>query len=128
AEPALAAFKQISQLLMVNAQQAQDGRVQVMSVDLVFHSAETEFIRRADGFAADDATAGHPGGKSVGIVVTAIAALHHRSASEFANPYHQGAFQHSALFQIAQKGGYRLVSPVGIVLMVLGAFSVPVPV
>src|SRR5437870_968462 len=43
-EPALPAFKQVSQLLVIQAQQTEHGCMQIMDMDFVFNRAEAKVI------------------------------------------------------------------------------------
>ena len=113
---------------MIQTQQRQHRRVQVMDVNAVVNGAEAQLVGGADCLAAVNAAAGQPGRKAVGVVVASLVALHHWRAAKFAGPQHQRALQHSALFQIGQQGRDRLVGLVGVGSVVAGAVAVPVPI
>src|SRR4051812_29926403 len=72
-EPELAPLEQVSQLQVVNAQQVQDGGLQVVDVNAAFGHIKAEVVRTAVDVAALDATAGHPHGKDAAVVVAAVA-------------------------------------------------------
>src|SRR5215468_10927327 len=86
----VAAVVQECQVNVVEAEQVQDGGVQVVDVDGVFRGVQAEFVGRADDLATLDAAAGQQGGEAVGVVVAAVGALGHRRAAELAAPDHQG--------------------------------------
>ena len=73
---------------VVEAEQLQQRRVQIVNVDAVFDRVEAEFVRLAQRQARLDAAAGHPVGEGVGMVVAAVvaAAFHHRRSAELAAP------------------------------------------
>jgi hypothetical protein len=54
-EPLLAALEEIGQLAVVQAEQLQDGRVQVVDVDAVLRGTQAELVGGADDLAAPDA-------------------------------------------------------------------------
>src|SRR5262249_45062713 len=86
----VAALETIGQLGVIEAQQVQERRVQVVNVDTVLDGVEAELVAFAEGKAGLGAAAGQPHREGVGMVVAAIAAaLHHRCAAELAAPDHQ---------------------------------------
>ena len=60
------------ELFVIKTEQIQNGRVEVVDVDFVFHRGKTEFIRGAMDVAAFCAAPGDPGGEAVVVVVAAI--------------------------------------------------------
>src|SRR5213593_782271 len=68
-ESEIAAIVAIGELFVIEAEQVQDGGVQVMNMDLVFHRAIAEFIGGPEGLAAPDATAGQPNAKRPAVMV-----------------------------------------------------------
>src|SRR2546425_8083181 len=90
-EPLLPALEEEGQLLVVHAQQFEDGGVEIVNVDPIFDRAETKFVGGADDFAAPNAASGQPGGEAVGIVVAPgglvrITAVGDRCPAKFAAP------------------------------------------
>ena len=83
----------VHEVEVVNAQQMQDGGVQIMHVETVLHGPQAEFVRFADHLAAFHAAAGHPHGEAGGIMVATIALLAHGCAAEFTPPDHQRIIQ-----------------------------------
>src|SRR5579884_4364314 len=84
----VAALEAVGQLRVIEAQQMQEGRVQVVDVDLVLDHVEAEVVGLAQRQARPEAAAGHPNGEGVGVVVPPVvaAALHHRRPAELASP------------------------------------------
>ena len=68
----IAAGIAIGQALVVQAEQVEDGGVQVVIVHLVFDRGEAELIGPAVGDAALDAAAGQPDGIPLGVVVAPV--------------------------------------------------------
>ena len=103
------------QLLMIDAQKMQDGRLKVMDMDLVVHGVEADVVRRSMGDAGFDSASSHPCGERVGVVVTAPAfavlhiALEEGGAAEFTTPDDKGLIEHAALFEITDETSARLV-------------------
>src|SRR5262249_8882571 len=84
------------QLLMVQAQQMQDGRMPVGNANLVLDGSETQLVGRSIGRAGLDARAGHPGAEGVLVMVAAGFALvlvggqlSDRQPAELAAPHDQ---------------------------------------
>ena len=75
---------------MVEAQAVEHGGVDVVYGLLVLFGGEAEFIGGAYDLTAFDASAGHPDGEAVGVVVSAVHALGDRETAEFAVPDDQG--------------------------------------
>src|SRR5947209_3928844 len=84
-EAEVASLEAISQPLVVDAEEAEDGRVQVVDVDRVLHRRVAELVGGAVADPAFDPAAGHPDGEAFDVVVPARA-LRHRSPAELAAP------------------------------------------
>jgi hypothetical protein len=86
-QPEIPALDLIGQLGVIEAQQMQQGRMQIMDVDLIFHHIEAKFVGLADARTRLDATARHPHRERLRVMVAAVgAALHHRRPAELAAP------------------------------------------
>ena len=81
----------------------------------VLHHVEAQLVGGAVGHAAADAAAGHPEAVGLRVVIASLAAaqgrvgLHHRGASEFASPDHQGVVEQAALLQVEHQRGAGLI-------------------
>lgn len=74
-----------AQLLMIEAEQVQRGRMQVVAVAGILGSFESQVIARAITRTAFDAAAGQPRGEGAGIVVASLLSpLHERLTAELA--------------------------------------------
>jgi hypothetical protein len=93
-QPEVAPAIAIGQLRVIEAEQVQYGRMQIVHVRLVFDRLKAEIVRGAVGYPAFNAPAGQPDRKTVGIVIAAVlhihtrAGLHRGSAPEFAAEYY----------------------------------------
>src|SRR4051812_49371277 len=74
-EPEVAAAVAVGELLVVDAHQMQDRRVQVVHVDLVGDGGDAELVGGAVDVAPLDAAAGEPHGEARAVVVAALRAL-----------------------------------------------------
>ena len=90
---------------MVDAEQAEDGGLEIVDGDGVLDDAVAEIVGGAVGEAGADAAAGQEGGEAAGVMVAAVIggrelALLLIGAAELAAPDHQRVIQHAALFQV----------------------------
>src|SRR6185295_490177 len=65
----IATLKSVSQLRVIQAEQMQNRRVQIVDVDFVFDRVKTEFVRLPVGDARFDSAAGEPDGVAVRMMV-----------------------------------------------------------
>ena len=99
---------------MVDAQQMQDGRVQIMDRADAFHRMVPVLVRGSVDGAGLDSAAGQPEAEAERIVVPAVRALDERSAAEFARKDHQRFVEQAPALEILQQAGHRLVDGVGV--------------
>lgn len=99
----IASTVRVRQPLMVKTEQVQDGRVQIVNVDLVGDGRKAERIGRTMDGATFDTAAGQPHRKAIGIVVASISVLRRRRATKFAAPNNECFVEQAALFQISQQ-------------------------
>jgi hypothetical protein len=71
-EPEIAACVAVGEFLVVEAEELQDCRVQVVDVDGFFHGLESELVGRSVDVAALHAAAGHPEREAVVVVVASV--------------------------------------------------------
>ncbi len=118
----------VRELCVIEAEQVEDGRVEVVDVDAVGHGVETQFVGFTQSHPRLDPTAGQPHGKGIGVVVSAvITALHHRRAAKLATPDDQGILKHSALFQVLNQGRAGLIGVLAILLQAVDEVAMLVP-
>src|SRR5687767_14890924 len=80
-EAEVAAGVAVGEFLVVEAEEVENGRVQVVDMDGILGGFETELVGGAVDGAAFDAAAGEPNGKAVGIVIAAFGLI--AAAAEF---------------------------------------------
>ena len=74
-EPARCAVVVIGEPFVVEAEQVEDRRVEVVNVDDVFDGLVAEFVGGAEAEPVLDAGAGEPGGEALGVMVAARRSL-----------------------------------------------------
>ena len=94
---------------MVQAEQMQNCRVQVVDVDFVLRGVITVVVGRAVARARFNAGSGQPHRIAIRVMVAAVAAFGHGRAPEFAAPDDQRVFEQPARFEIRKQSGDRLV-------------------
>jgi hypothetical protein len=99
----------IGELLVVEAQLVEHGRVKVVDVHLVLYRLEPKVIGSSMNVSAFDTTSRHPSREPVMIVVSSVdlagigsllGHLDHRSSPKFPSPKDQGFVEHASLFEI----------------------------
>ena len=105
----------VGQAFVVDAEEVQVRRLEVVDVDGVFGWVVGEVVGLAVGEAALHAATGHPDGEDVGVMVAAErflvvdVPLAERSAAELAAPDDQRVVEQSALLEVFDQRGARLV-------------------
>src|SRR5689334_21916939 len=101
-EPAVDAVMAINETFVVDAQEMQHGRVDVVAVRwlLAIQRLIRPLVALAIGDAAGNAVAGKPVGEHKGIVVTSLRALVRGHAAEFGDPEDEGVVKHAALLKV----------------------------
>ena len=90
---------------MIQPQQVQNGRLQIVDVDSVLGRVIANLIGLAHGHTAFDSAPGQPHGVSVNVVVAAqhVARFALRGPAKLAPPDHESVFQQAPLFEIADQ-------------------------
>ena len=96
-QPEVAAGVFVGQRLVIESQQMEDRRVQIVEVHAVFHRGNAVLVGRAIGRATLHASAGHPEGESGGVVVAPVRLLDVRRAAELATPNNQRLLEQTSL-------------------------------
>src|SRR5262249_58829212 len=115
------------QAFVVDAQEVEHRRVQVVDLDLVLDGVVAVVVGLAVDRAALDAPAGQPDGEAVRVVVAPVLALGHRGAAELAAPDDQSLVQQPAPLQVPEQAGDRPVDGPGVVLVAGLEVAVLVP-
>ena len=90
---------------MVQAEQVQQCRVEVVQMHRVVHRFPAQLIRLPDHLSAAHPGAREADGEDFRPVVAPGVAVDLRRASELAHGYHQSAVEHSPLMQVFEQGG-----------------------
>ena len=112
---------------MFEAEEVQDGGVEIVNADGLFLGFVAELVGGADDLAAADFGSGHPDGHGTGVVVTAKASLGDGHAAEFAVPDDEGIVEHAAGFEIGEQPGDGGVGGGGVAGVVCADVFVGVP-
>ena len=71
---------------MVYSHQVENGRVEIVHVDLLVDRMPAEIVRRSIGLTALDSAARQPHGKAEGVVLAAVLSFGGRGAAELPAP------------------------------------------
>jgi hypothetical protein len=100
----------VGQPPVIQAKQMQDRGVEIVDMNFVFDGGEAKLVGSAVDRSAFDAAAGKPHREAIRIVITSVAVLGRRRATELAAPNHERFFQETALLQICQQLGDRPIN------------------
>ena len=95
-EAEVATGEAVGELFVVDAHEMEDGGPHVVDGGWVLGGVVTEVVGGAIDVPAFDASASHPDGEAVGVVVTTITALSKGGATEFAGPDDEGGVEEAA--------------------------------
>ena len=119
----------VSEALVVESEQVQDGGVEVMDGDHVLDGFVSELIGGPVAKAFFDTGSSHPAGKPGRVVVASLRTLlERRHATKFGAPDHQCVFQQAALTQVDEQAGRRLVEDRPVHAVLTGNVLVAIPV
>src|SRR5439155_18159067 len=127
--PEVTTLKTIREFRVVEAEQMENGRVQVMHVHLVRGCVETEIIGLTNRNPRFHAAASQPGREAIRMMIATIiaAALDHRGATKLAAPNYQRRVEQSALLQVLDKRGAGLIGIFAILFQVVYQIPMLVP-
>src|SRR6266511_3236989 len=126
-EPLIPAQMWIGQLTLVEAELAEDGRVEVAEVDGSLDGAQANGVGGAQHLAAFDSSARQPHAEAEIVVVAALAGFRLGRTAKFTAPQHQRAVEQSASLQILQEPRDGLVGFRGFAEMILFDVIMRVP-
>src|SRR5579872_6590372 len=118
---------------MIDAEQVQKRRLQVMNMYRLFDDSPSNLVGFADHLAPFDATAGAPQAESKGMMIAPADRLEtgtvfaQRRAAEFRGPHDQRRVEQAALFEIVQHGGDRLIGHQAVVPELFVEIAVVIP-
>lgn len=90
-EAEMASVVEVGEALVIDAEQVEEGGMEVVDAGAVADGFVADFIRFAMGCSAFDASPGHPGEEPVGIMVASAVALRDGHSPEFPAPDDEGA-------------------------------------
>src|SRR5207244_2777245 len=85
----VAAGVAVGELLVVQAEQVQDGGVQIVHVNLIFDGVIAVVIRSAILHTGLNPAAGHPHGEAMGVMIAPVVTLGNGGTAELAAPQYQ---------------------------------------
>lgn len=94
---------------MFDAQGVENGGMKIMNVSAIFNGTKAQFIGGPYGLPTFGSAAGHPHGKSVGIVVASVSFFTHGCSAKFAAPNNECVLKHAALLQIGEESRDGLI-------------------
>lgn len=86
------------EFFVVQAEQVENGGVEIVHVEFVFDGFISPFISGAVGIAGTNAAAGQPNGESLRVVVASIVVLGEGSAAEFTAPPNKSVLEQTSHF------------------------------
>lgn len=105
----------VGETFVVEAEEMEDGGVEVVDADGVLFGFGAEVVGGTVAVAFFNSGSGEEAGEGVGVVVAAGAvALEERHAAEFGGPDDEGVVEHAALFEVGDEGGGGLVHDLGL--------------
>src|SRR5579864_6812161 len=110
----VSALEAICQARVIEAQTVEQGGVEIVNRNGVFHDVVADVICASHGYAWFNAAARGPHRKGAWMMVASqkfrsAARFVHRSAPELAAPNYQGRVEQSALLQVFHQSGSRLI-------------------
>ncbi len=90
---------------MIQAQQVQHRRVQIVQMDFILHGVVAVIVGRAVAESRLHAAAGHPHRIAMRVVVAAVVTLRRRRATKFTSPQDQRLVEQAPGLQVAQQAG-----------------------
>ena len=113
---------------MVEAEQVQDGCLQIVKVNAVLGGVVAVVVRTAVGDARFDSRSGEEKCHRVRIVIASVAPLANRRAAKFCSPQDQRVLQQAARLHVGDQPGDRFVHLTGYVAVIVFQSAVRVPV
>jgi len=105
----VAAGVAVGELLVVDAEDVEDGGVEVVHMDFVFLGEVAEVVGGSVAIAGFDASSGEPDGEAGGVVVTAIFPLGYGCTAKLGSPDDEGVVHQAALLEVGEESGNGLV-------------------
>ncbi len=113
---------------MVEAEQVQDGCLQIVKVNAVLSGVVAVVVRATVGGARLDSRTGEEKGHRMRIVIASVTTLANRRAAKFCSPQDQRVLQQAARLHVGDQPGDRLVHLSSYVAVIVFQSAVRVPV
>src|SRR5439155_1273364 len=126
-EAAVAAVMAEGELFVIDAEQVQNGGMEVIAVGFSGLGSPRPFVALAVSRTAFDAGAGQPGNECAAVMVPASGALGEGHPAELGAPDEQRVFEHAARFKVFEQGGDGLIGSAGYGRKFFGNVAVIVP-
>src|SRR3712207_5680339 len=91
---------------MIDSEQMQDRRVQVVHMDAVLRGVPSELVRCAVGQSGTNPTSGQPHREAEGVMFPSVISFGRWRAPELATPDDERLFEQAARFKIGQERGH----------------------
>ena len=88
-EPPVSSLKEKGLSPVIQTEQREHGGMQVVDVDLIFHSPHSQIVRGSNDFTTLDSSPSQPAGEAVGVVISTPGSLHKGGSAEFSDINHQ---------------------------------------
>lgn len=114
-ESKIAALEAVREAEVIESEQVEQRRVEIIDVDWVTRDIPTDFVGFTVGESAFESAASHQDGECEGVMVTpcdvlaAAAIFAERGSSKLASDDDEGFVEQAALFEVFDKGGNGLV-------------------
>src|SRR5688572_8508841 len=108
-QPELPALEREGELLVVEAQEVQDGGLQVVDMHRFLGDVKPEVVGGTDGLASFQTAAGEPDRERLRMMVAAESpaergiGFHHGRTAEFATPNDKRVFEQAALLEVLEE-------------------------
>ena len=108
-EPEISPRVAIGQSFVIDPQEVEESGVKIVHADLVLDSEVAKVVGRPVDRAALHPPTGKPQSETVGIVISTVAILRYRRASEFRAENDQRTIEETSLLEVADQSRDRLV-------------------
>jgi hypothetical protein len=127
-EPEITTRMPECQPLVIDAQEMEQGGVEIMHVNLVHRGTEAVIVRRSVRETAPDAASRHPDCETIRVMISSVGtALSRRGPAEFAAPDDEGVLEHAQGFEIGKQTGDWFVDFGGIAFVITGEVLMLIP-
>ena len=102
-EPHVTALVRIRKLRVIESDETQNGRIDIVNAERRFLGAKAELVTRTKHLTTLNTGACHPHAECIRMMVPTVLSFGERRPAEFAAPYNQRRIEQTARFEIGQK-------------------------